>query len=91
MSIAVITGASSGIGREFAKQIKESRGAFIKQVAPDCIVPVPLHPSKQRSRGFNQVELLAEALGKETGIPVRNLLKKHIKTKDQKSLVIRDL
>jgi len=72
--------------RFFAKQIKESRTAFFKQVAPECIVPVPLHPSKQRVRGFNQAELLAEALEAETGIPMRKLLIKHKKTKDQKSL-----
>ena len=72
--------------RFFAKQWKESRKAFIGRMAPECIVPVPLHPSKQRYRGFNQAELLAEALGEETGIPVRLLLKKQKKTKDQKSL-----
>ena len=72
--------------RFFAKQIKESRQDLIWQVAPECIVPVPLHLSKQRSRGFNQAELLAEALGEETGLPVRKLLLKKKKTKDQKSL-----
>ena len=72
--------------RFFAKQMKESQLGFLKRMAPECIVPVPLHPSKQRVRGFNQAELLAEALGKEMGIPVRNLLKKVKKTKDQKSL-----
>jgi len=44
--------------RFFAKQLKESQLAFLKRVAPECIVPVPLHPSKQRMRGFNQAELL---------------------------------
>lgn len=72
--------------RFFAKQMKESRQAFIERVKPECIVPVPLHPSRQRSRGFNQSELLANALGAETGIPVRQLLVKQKKTKDQKSL-----
>lgn len=72
--------------RFFATQMKESQKAFIMQTAPECIVPVPLHPSKQRSRGFNQAELLAEALEKETGIPVRLLLQKYKKTKEQKSL-----
>lgn len=72
--------------RFFAKQMKESRQAFIVQMAPECIVPVPLHISRQRSRGFNQAELLAKALGKELDIPVRMLLVKQKKTKDQKSL-----
>lgn len=72
--------------RFFGKQMKKSQSAFISRLEPECIVPVPLHKSKQRRRGFNQAELLADALGAETGIPVRRLLKKHSKTKDQKSL-----
>jgi len=34
------------------------------------IVPVPLHPSRRRRRGYNQAELLAVALGRELGTPV---------------------
>ena len=72
--------------RFFVQQMILSRQSFLQQMAPECIVPVPLHPSKQRCRGFNQAELLAEALGEETGLPVRRLLLKKKKTKDQKSL-----
>ena len=72
--------------RYFAIQMKKSREAFIRRVAPDCIVPVPLHPSRQRSRGFNQAELLAVALGEQMELPVRLLLKKQKRTMDQKSL-----
>lgn len=72
--------------RFFAKQMKESQMDFIRRLAPECIVPVPLHPVKQRRRGFNQAELLADALKEETGIPVRLLLVKPKRTKDQKSL-----
>jgi ComF family protein len=36
----------------------------------DLIVPVPLHESRERERGFNQAFLLAEALGKMRGEPV---------------------
>lgn len=70
----------------FAIQMKKSQEAFIRRVAPDCIVPVPLHPSRQRSRGFNQAELLAKALGEQLELPVRLLLKKTKRTMDQKSL-----
>jgi ComF family protein len=31
--------------------------------APDLIVPVPLHPFRERQRGYNQSQLLAVALG----------------------------
>lgn len=36
----------------------------------DLIVPVPLHPNRQRQRGFNQAELLARGLSKNTGVPL---------------------
>lgn len=29
----------------------------------DCVVPVPLHPRRERSRGFNQARELARRLG----------------------------
>lgn len=34
------------------------------------LVPVPLHPRRLRSRGYNQAELLAMELRKRTGLPV---------------------
>jgi ComF family protein len=43
----------------------------------DCLVPVPLHPLRQRQRGFNQTLLLARELSARTGIPVRELLRRH--------------
>lgn len=34
------------------------------------VVPVPLHPAHWRQRGYNQAELLANALGAAAGLPV---------------------
>lgn len=70
----------------FALQMKKTQKDYIQRIVPDCLVPVPLHPSKFRRRGFNQAELLARALGNEIQIPIRLLLKKEQKTKDQKKL-----
>lgn len=36
----------------------------------DIIIPVPLHPKRQRQRGFNQSALLAKEIGKNTGVVV---------------------
>ena len=36
---------------------------------PDLLVPVPMHPRKQRQRGFNQAEDIAEHWGKALSIP----------------------
>ena len=41
-----------------------------------CIVPVLLHPTRYRERGFNQAQVLAELLEKRSGVPVLNALKR---------------
>jgi ComF family protein len=38
------------------------------------VVPVPLHPSRLRERGFNQSALLASAAARVLGLPVRENL-----------------
>jgi ComF family protein len=52
----------------------------------DVIVPVPLHPARQRERGFNQASLLAELLNAHTSIPCRPLLKRIRYTTTQTAL-----
>lgn len=50
----------------------------------DMIVPVPLHPTKQREREFNQAERLADRLGAATRIPVnKRLLRRVVLTRTQ--------
>jgi ComF family protein len=39
---------------------------------PDLLLPVPLHPSRLRKRGYNQALELARPLGRRLGIPVRH-------------------
>ena len=38
---------------------------------PDLIIPVPLHPSRLKERGFNQAVELARPVGRRLKIPVR--------------------
>jgi ComF family protein len=42
----------------------------------DCITPVPMHWWRQFRRGFNQAQLLAEALGNRCAFPVNPLLQR---------------
>lgn len=50
----------------------------------DVIVPVPLHKSRQKHRGYNQAELMAEQIAKTLKIPCeKNLLIKSVATNSQ--------
>ena len=38
---------------------------------PDIIIPVPMHVTKERKRGFNQVALIAKEMARMMGIEYR--------------------
>lgn len=42
----------------------------------DALCPIPLHWFRKCSRGFNQAELLAKVLSENSGIPMRQLLRR---------------
>ena len=42
----------------------------------DLIVPVPLHPARERERGFNQAGLLAELLSRRMSIQAKPVLER---------------
>jgi competence protein ComFC len=42
----------------------------------DLIVPVPLHPTRERERGFNQATLLAELLARQAAVPLCGALER---------------
>lgn len=54
----------------FGEEIARYLGEFITEVAPDGLIPIPLHKKRQRKRGFNQAALLAKAIGENMGVPV---------------------
>jgi len=53
----------------------------------DFFVPVPLHKSRERERGFNQSELLAHALSKIYGVKTINALRRDVKTRPMYGLM----
>ncbi|MCM1101280.1 MAG: ComF family protein [Clostridium sp.] len=55
------------LGEEMARYL----GAFVGETAPDALIPIPLHPARQRGRGYNQAALLAESVGRRLDVPVR--------------------
>lgn len=54
----------------YAREIWERLGGELALMGADSIVPVPIHAARQRSRGYNQAELVAAELSKLTGIPL---------------------
>ncbi len=52
----------------------------------DAVVPVPLHRSRLRKRGFNQAELLARGVARRINAPVSDKLKVVRSTRDQVEL-----
>ena len=54
----------------FAGEMVRLYGDWIGRGGIEAVVPVPLHSSRRRKRGFNQAELLARELGRRMQIPV---------------------
>ena len=52
----------------------------------DAVVPVPLHRSRLRRRGFNQAELLARGVARRINAPVSDTLEVVRRTRDQVDL-----
>lgn len=60
---------------------------MLKSWNPDVIVPVPLHRSRYRQRGFNQAEIIADGVSRKTGIRLMNdVVIRNKKTSPQKKL-----
>lgn len=75
----------------YAKEIEAKLGKKIKSWDADVLIPIPLHKSKQISRGYNQAYLIAKELSNLIKIPVENdVLIRDRKTTVQKNLNAKD-
>lgn len=71
--------------RWYGQCMAQQFGEWLCAIKPDALVPVPIHKSKFRSRGYNQAELLARELSFYTGIPTQSgLVERAKKTKPLK-------
>lgn len=61
----------------FGEEICRYLGDFIRETAPDGLVPIPLHKKRRKKRGYNQAELVADSISKYSGVPVyKNILRR---------------
>ncbi|MFZ3217290.1 MAG: ComF family protein [Candidatus Acidiferrales bacterium] len=56
------------LGDWFAARLAEVVAREGEEFHADVVVPVPLHPDRQRERGYNQAELIARPLARRLGV-----------------------
>jgi ComF family protein len=66
------------MGSCMARELLSS--GFFEEI--DMLVPIPLHPKKQKRRGYNQSERIAAGISRVTGIPVITSYSERIKNTD---------
>lgn len=71
----------------YAANAFKEYGNYLKIWAPQAIIPVPLHKSRYRKRGYNQAQVFAKELSRMSGIPMdENMLVRVKNTRPQKEL-----
>ncbi len=71
----------------YSREMACRLGKKLARMGADAFVPVPVHPSRRRTRGFDQAAELADRLSARTGIPVlKGALVRSKKTAPQKAL-----
>lgn len=71
----------------YVQQMCKALIPFLETWKPQALIPVPLHKSRKKRRGFNQAQLLAEGIGRAFGILVlTDLVVRTRATRPQKEL-----
>ena len=69
-----------------ATWVRRSNISNLLQDLPWTVIPVGLHPSRARERGFDQAEIAAHLIAHELSLPVESVLKRCKRTKSQAAL-----
>ena len=77
------------LGDWFAARLAEVVARAGKDFRADVVVPVPLHPNRQRERGYNQAELIARPLARRLGLKLGPYLLVRTKPRPQQLLLSR--
>lgn len=54
----------------YAEELVKAFGTIFLRVRPDVLVPVPVHRSRLKKRGYNQAEVITRELSERLGIPM---------------------
>lgn len=69
--------------RAIAGQLAAYLAGAAADLPADAVIPLPLHPNRQRVRGYNQSELLARELATKLGLPLVLAAERIRETEDQ--------
>jgi ComF family protein len=75
-----------GLARELGELMAARLEECCEEWQPDGLVPIPIHRRRQRERGYNQAELLANALSEHCDLRVRPALERVRDTPSQVGL-----
>lgn len=71
----------------YALEICKRYAQLIRRWDADCLIPVPMYKRKMRKRGYNQTEVLADAISRQLEMPVnKNVIVRTRNTLPQKEL-----
>ncbi len=76
--------AIAPLGEWFAARLAEIVARHPESFAADVVVPVPLHATRLRERGYNQAELIARPLARRLGLAYRSYLLMRTKPRPDK-------
>ncbi|NMA85457.1 MAG: ComF family protein [Epulopiscium sp.] len=66
-------------GKSFASLVIPYAKEHLTGLPIDLLIPVPLHPKRQKKRGYNQAEEIGKELAKKLGIPLETNVLSRIK------------
>jgi competence protein ComFC len=79
-----LPGVYEELGKLLAGQLKTQYPNIL--ISNISLVPIPLHSTRKRWRGFNQAEVLCRSLSEQLNLPVADVLQRKKITKTQKDL-----
>lgn len=78
-------GRRPSLGRHLGRLMAEAAERLLDPREFDLLIPIPLHPGRERERGFNQAALLAREVGRAWGLRVGHGLVRRIRATEAQS------
>ena len=78
-------GGRPSLGRHLGRLMAEAAEGLFDLRQFDLVIPVPLHPARERERGFNQAALLARKVGRACGLRVGTRMLRRVRATEAQS------